>query len=121
MKNQKLIFVYNADSGLINTVEDYFHKIVKPSTYQCNLCALTFGNLGMKKDWKNYIDELKVDVEFLHKDEFDKEYGLKEVKFPAGFLKSNTDIKLFITANEINELKTLDELMEFVSKKLSEI
>ena len=68
----KIIFVYNADSGIINTVKDYFHKIVKPSTYQCNLCSLTFDNLGMKKGWKTFVDDLEPEIEFLHKDEFFK-------------------------------------------------
>ena len=37
----KLIFIYNADSGLFNTVTDIAHKIFSPETYSCNLCALT--------------------------------------------------------------------------------
>ena len=119
LSETKLIFVYNADSGLISTVEDYFHKIVKPSTYHCNLWTLTYGNLGMNRDWKDFVDELEVDVEFLHKDEFDKDYGLKDVKLPSGFLKSDGDIKLFMSADEINKLKTLDELIDFVTKKLN--
>jgi len=42
------IFVYNADSGPINGLKDYFHKIIKPETYECNLCAVTFGNFLVK-------------------------------------------------------------------------
>ncbi len=38
-----LIFVYNADSGLLNAINDGILKIVSPSTYQCSLCSLTFG------------------------------------------------------------------------------
>lgn len=121
--NQKpsIIFVYNADSGLINTVKDYFHKIVKPSTYQCNLCALTFDNLGMKKEWKVFIDELDVEVEFLHKDEFFKNYDLKNIKFPSGFIKRGSNLKLFMDHNEINRCKALGELIELVKSKLDNI
>jgi hypothetical protein len=117
----KLIFVYNADSGIINTVTDYFHKIVKPSTYQCNLCALTFNNLGMKSVWKEFVNGLKVDVEFLHKDEFAKEYDFKDAEFPSGFLKAGNDLKLYITAEEINKCKTLDDLMDLVTEKVNQI
>jgi hypothetical protein len=84
---KKLIFVYNADSGIINTVTDYFHKIVKPSTYQCNLCALTFNNFGMISIWKDFVNDLSVDVDFLHKDEFEKQYNFEKVELPAGFIK----------------------------------
>lgn len=118
---QKLLFVYNADSGIINTVKDYFHKIVKLSTYQCNLCSLTFNNLGMINTWKEFINDLELDVEFLHKDEFENKYHLKNVQFPAGFLRKGSDIKPLISDNEINKCKTLDDLMALVSNKINEI
>ena len=44
-----LIFVYNAKSGTLNAAIDYFHKIVSPETYDCNLCILTYDNFGKKK------------------------------------------------------------------------
>ncbi|WP_232221892.1 hypothetical protein [Methanococcoides burtonii] len=50
MSKNTLIFVYNADSGLINEMKDYVHKIVSPSTYECNLCAITYGNTGIKNE-----------------------------------------------------------------------
>ena len=34
----KIIFVYNADSGLVNGLIDWAHKIVSPETYSCT-CA----------------------------------------------------------------------------------
>jgi len=37
-----LIFVYNANGGLVNSWLDTAHKIVSPSTYSCSLCAITF-------------------------------------------------------------------------------
>ena len=63
-KTQKLIFVYNADSGFLNTLGDFAHKIVRPSTYPCNLCAVTFGNLGMKMEWKKFVNSLDVNLTF---------------------------------------------------------
>jgi len=71
-----IIFVYNADSGPINGLKDYFHKIIKPETYRCNLCAVTFGNFGMKNSWRKFINSLKNDVKFLHRDEFRKQFNL---------------------------------------------
>ncbi|MGI8952546.1 MAG: hypothetical protein ACR2FN_13295 [Chitinophagaceae bacterium] len=47
-----LIFVYNADADLFSTLTDFAHKILSPSTYQCKLCALTYGNISMKQEWK---------------------------------------------------------------------
>ena len=120
----ELILVYNADSGFFNIVKDGLHKIVSPSTYQCNLCALSYGTVRMKDEWKAFIDKLKIPVEFLHRDEF-----LRKLKshphnmmnanpIPAVFLDKGGKISLFITQNEINECKTLKDLMNLIPKKL---
>ena len=114
-----IIFVYNADSGLINGMKDYFHKIVKPATYKCNLCAVTFGNLGIKNSWKTFISGLKNDVEFLHRDEFQKQFNLKDISYPSAFIKKDEKIKLLISSDEINKVKTIPELINLVKKKIS--
>ncbi|VEP16580.1 hypothetical protein H1P_4670007 [Hyella patelloides LEGE 07179] len=43
---KKLIFVDNADSGLMNTLIDIGHQAISPQTYQYRLCDLTFGLVG---------------------------------------------------------------------------
>jgi len=116
-----LIFVYNADSGLLNMAADYVHKIFSPSTYGCNLCAVTFGNTGMKGEWREFVAHLGVPAEFLHRDEFLEHYNLKDAKFPAAFLKKGDTITLFIDHNEINSSKTLKDLMDLVTKKVKGI
>jgi hypothetical protein len=44
---KKLIFVYNINFDLFSAARYYFHKIISLSTYECNLCAIPYGNLGM--------------------------------------------------------------------------
>jgi hypothetical protein len=39
----RLLFVYAGDSGAVNGLVHYVHKIVSPATYECHLCALTDG------------------------------------------------------------------------------
>ena len=82
-----LLFVYNADTGLFSVVTDYAHKILSPKTYPCNLCAITYGNMGMNKKWKEFIANLTVPIEFLHRDEFLKRFALKDTQLPAAFIK----------------------------------
>jgi hypothetical protein len=112
----KLIFVYNANSGLFNSLTDSIHKIVSHSTHQCKLCSITFGTLKMKKDWKQFIENLSFPVEFLHKDEFLKQYNLK-TSFPSVFIKEDK-LKLLITSNEINNCKTLKDLKNLILSKI---
>ena len=117
----KLIFIYNADSGPISLMKDFFHKVLKPSTYECNLCAVSFGNFGMKKEWKNYIDNLDVPAEFLHRDQFIKQYDVKNAQFPSAYLKTDSKLELFISQDEMNELQSVEELIRIVIKKLREM
>ena len=115
---RKLVFIYNADSGLLNAVKDYFHKKRSPDTYECNLCMQTFGGFSMKKDWKSYINDLDVPTEFLHKDEFEKNYDVKNAEYPSAYLRNGSGMKLIISKDEMNNVKSLDEMKELVSKKL---
>ena len=118
MNKPQLIFVYNADSGLFNTVTDWAHKIISPSTYQCELCALTYGNFTMKNEWKNFIQTLPAEVIFTYKNDFHKQHQ-QEVELPAVFLKKNHQLPLLIISkNEISHCNHLDELMNLISKKL---
>ncbi len=116
--DKKLVFIYNADSGLLNSVKDYFHKKRKPETYQCNLCMQTFGGISMKKDWKSYIKDLDIPTEFLHKDEFEKKYDVNNAKYPSAYLQNGSSMKIFISEDEMNKVKSLDEMKDLVSKKL---
>jgi hypothetical protein len=52
------LFVYNADSGLFNLMSDIAHKVFAPATYPCNLCAFTHSPLGMRREWKSFLDSL---------------------------------------------------------------
>ena len=119
---RELILVYNADSGLFDVIKDALHKTFFPSTYQCNLCALTYGKFSMKDEWKEFVDKLDMHYLFLHRDEFYRKLEshpehLKDVEFPAIFLNKDGKITLFIDHKEINKCKTLKELMALISNK----
>lgn len=120
MSNNTLIFVYNADSGIVNEMKDYFHKVISPSTYGCNLCAITYGNTGMKSEWNNFVNDLSIPTKFLHKDEFNEKYNETDPIFPCAYLENNNKLTLFISANEINSCKDLNELMSIVTHKIEE-
>ena len=117
MEGKSLLFVYNADSGLFSELKDYVHKMVAPESYGCNLCRITFGATGMKEEWKHFIENLDIDVEFLHIDEIKKLHPEIRAAFPAAFIRQDGDLSLLISDTEINRCSDLDELMELVQKK----
>jgi hypothetical protein len=113
-----IVFVYNADSGLFNTLTDIAHKIFSPQTYECNLCAITYGNFGIRDEWRQFLETLAAGLEFLHRDELLRDYGLSGVELPAVFLKSDRGLKLWITAAEINQCHELAELQQLIAGRL---
>jgi hypothetical protein len=120
MTQLTLLFVYNADSGKLNALRDYVHKIVKPSTYPCSLCAVTFGNLGMKKEWKTFVSGLGIPVEFLHRDEFCAQYDCSNITYPVALLTENEELTTFISTEEMNATEQLEELIDLVKGKLKQ-
>jgi hypothetical protein len=116
-----LLFVYNADTGLFSVVTDYAHKILSPKTYPCNLCALTYGNMGMNKKWQEFIADLKIPIEFLHRDEFIKLHNVSDTQLPAAFVKKGESITMLISSGEINECTSVDALIALVTNKVETI
>lgn len=108
----KLIFVYNADSGLLNTLMDIGHKIIEPETYTCNLCNLTFGNFSENQKWKEFRENTDIEMEFLHRDEFETKY---EMKLPCPvILKGSEPPAVAIPKEQLEKFKSLDELIKAV-------
>lgn len=117
----KLIFVYNADSGFFNLLADMAHKIVSPDTYNCQLCMLTHGHLGMREQWKEYLESLDAQLEFLHRDEFLNKYGQHAAGLPALFVAREGQAELFMTESEINACESLQALIAELEKRLVDI
>ncbi len=118
MTDKKLLFVYNAGSNLFSSVADMAHKIFSPSTYQCYLCALTYGDFRVKKDWKSFIDSLPVESVFIYKDQFVKQYKLSSA-LPAVFMQSESGLEEIISTTELENCADLEELKKLVSTKIS--
>ena len=110
----KLVFVYNADSGVFNTLSDIAHKLLSPGTYECNLCNLTHGYFTAREEWTTFLHDLEAEIEFLHRDEFVKRSPDSQVEFPAIFVHSKDELKLWVDRSVIDSLKTPDALMEMI-------
>lgn len=110
----KLIFVYNAKSGKLNALFDIAHKILKPETYQCSLCALTHDALSEKKIWSDFKARTSLELEFLHKDEFEKQYGQTR-DYPV-ILENSDLLRTLIGPDELNRLRNVEELIERIEK-----
>ncbi|MGI9553249.1 MAG: GTPase [Aurantibacter sp.] len=118
---QKLIFIYNADSGLRNLIIDGAHKILSPNTYECKLCEITFGAFTENNIWKKFRTESDLKMEFLHKDEFKGQYALKfryKLTFPVILSESANGLVVFVKTEELNSLKDAEELIALIKERV---
>lgn len=105
-----LIFVYNADSGLFNTLADVGHKLFSPSTYPCSLCAITHGLFAERSRWRDFISSLGLRCEFLHRDQMSGRFPHLETTFPAIFRYHGGRLQLCADAAAIGACTDLHEL-----------
>jgi hypothetical protein len=118
---QKLIFIYNADSGLRNMIVDSAHKILSPDTYTCSLCDITFGAFTENSVWNKFRKETNLDMQFLHKDEFNKTYASKfgyKFTFPIVLAESDTGFNVFIKTEELNNLDDSKALIDLIHQRM---
>lgn len=81
---------------------------------------ITYGNLGMKRQWKEFVESLPNKKTFLHKNELLEKYPhTKSIKLPAVFALHNAQLNLLITAKEINSVSEISSLIDLVKNKLA--
>ena len=115
---RSLVFIYNADSEMLPKANDFMSRPTGGLTEPCNLIALTFSPIGMKKEWKRFINSLKIEVRFLSRDEFTSEFKNIAVTFPAAFLSTGKDLFVMATTDEINRCRDLEDLIGLIRQRL---
>ena len=98
-----LLFIYNANSGINNSVIDSIHKIISPSTYKCSLCKLTHGVLKEKEEWSDFINGSKHSFSFSHKDEFEEQFKEK-ISYPCIVTANGRSIEIKIETEALNKI-----------------
>lgn len=107
-----LIFVYNANSGMMNAVLDSMHKIISPKTYSCALCKITYGTFTELPDWKRFREKFPGNMHFFHIDEFESKYNTQE-NYPIVLSKENNEFNTVLSSERLDAMRDLDELIQF--------
>lgn len=114
----KLIFIYNADSGLLPLLKDFTHKIISPKTYPCSLCALTYDTFSESKAWKSFRQKTNTEMVFLHKDEFEAVY-VSVYKYPCILREMPNGINEIIPKQTLDELSNVEELIQLIKAEIN--
>lgn len=115
---KEMILVYNAYAGIYPGIVDFVHKEMFPKSYPCNLCYLTFGTFSMKPEWKEFLESLPYKKTELHKDKFKRRYLPEDLPLPVILISNGKTVEILISAEEINQRKTLQQLKELVQLKI---
>ena len=122
---KQLICVYNADTGLIEALKHAVHKQLRPETYPCSLCALTYGAVSMRSDWKAFWNALEPQVLFYHRDDFTEVFpkfgtgGAQEVALPVIMIdEPDAELRVLISNEELDAMPDVNELMAAVESAL---
>jgi hypothetical protein len=116
-----LIFVYNAKAGVLNGVMDSIHKMVSPDTYECDLCAITYGLFAMNKHWRAYLKSLPMPAHFYHKPDFEAAHpALGSVGLPIIGLESEKGVTLLLNADAIKGCPDVNALISTLDQALAD-
>lgn len=107
---RKLIFVYNANTDPISTIVDYAHKVFKPSTYKCELCALTHHNFGERNAWKEFKKHANAEMEFMYIRSFEAKFNLL-YDYPVILEKNKEGFLQIMGKKELQKIKSVEELI----------
>jgi len=118
IKKKEIYFVYNAKGGKWNYIVDTIHKYASPSTYECNLCQITY-DLKMKKAWKDFVEKTPHQLHFLHSEELN-DFGLEkyENQLPICLEKNNEGFKIIIDKEKMNNFKNEFDLISDLNEIL---
>jgi hypothetical protein len=113
-----LVFVYNADSGLFNTLGDVAHKIFSPHTYRCSLCALTHTPFAMRRAWRQFLEALPAEPLFLHRDEFAAHYPEFPITPPVVLMQTaDGALSVCLDAETLGECESLEALESLLTAR----
>jgi hypothetical protein len=115
-----LLFVHNIDSGVLQPLHDYSSSKGTPSgSDACTLSRITHSPVGVKKEWKRFLKDLRIPSRTLDRNEFLSEFGHRTLTFPAVLIKHGTELSVLINSMELASCRDLGDLIHLVEERLS--
>ena len=115
----RLVFVYNAEAGLAAGLIDTLHKVVSPATYACDLCAITYGLLGPRKAWRDWLARTPLEARFFHRRDFRAAYPRVEVSLPAVLIERDAELVPLLEAADFAGIADVPALVARIEAALA--
>jgi hypothetical protein len=116
---KRLVIVYNANAGIAAGVMDSVHKLVSPSTYPCQLCAVTYGLTSMRRDWRVFLDGLGMELVFHHRPDFRAAFPqAADWPLPLVAVEEGGVLRELVSAADFHDIPDLVSLIQVVNSRL---
>jgi hypothetical protein len=115
----KLIFVYNANAGIAAGIMDSIHKTLSPGTYPCDLCAITYGAIRMKPEWKAWLQNQPFTAVFHHRPDFRAAYPTVDVELPTILIEHGGHIETLVAAPDFRATPSVSALIALIETRLA--
>src|SRR6266536_2156194 len=99
----RLLFVYNADSGALAAIVDSAKKLL--SINGCPLCALTHSLAGETGEWKSCKEGIGVPIDYLHRNELTPELKALASELPCVVAEAGGETLVLLTPDVIARCK----------------
>lgn len=114
----RLVFAYNAGAGIAAALLDMVHKVASPATYPCSLCAITYGTVSMRREWRDWLRRLPVPPAFHHRPDFRAAYP-EAADWALPLVAVERDgLQLLVPAAELDVLPDLGALIALLERRL---
>ncbi|MBY0521357.1 MAG: hypothetical protein K2P79_13135 [Sphingomonas sp.] len=119
-RQDTLIMVYNANGGIFAAVSDAVHKLVSPDSYPCSLCAVSYGAVSMRSEWRAFLNSLPLAKRFHHRDDFRAAWPGLTIALPAILLqRGGASPELLVDAATLDAQPDLPALIATVRAALA--
>ena len=117
-----LLIVYNAGEGLFAALGDAVHKAVSPATYPCSLCAVSYGAVRMRPEWRAHLRALPYATRFYHRPDFRRAYPtMAALPLPAILLEDEAGPRVVLDAVTLNTLPDVEALIRALDGALGRV
>lgn len=118
--SDRLIFVYNANAGIAAGIMDSIHKTLSPATYECSLCAITYGAFAMDRRWKAWVKALPYEAVFHHRPDFRAAHPeARDIALPAILRERDGHLEMLLGPGEIAAAASVDALIAALEARLA--
>ena len=119
MTARTILFIYNANEGLFSAMADAAHKLVSPATYPCSLCAITYGAVSMRGEWKAYLKRLPHETRFYHREDFARDWPGEAVTLPAILeVTHGGRLSTLIPKEDLDKVQSVAQLITMLEDRL---